>query len=122
MAKLGASGPEEAFPYSPSGAHYAASKAALHNLTVSVSRELAPEGIRCNGVAPGYVGAGMVGTTDAELAQRMRSQVPWPPSQPGGDRGRRRLPPQRPRSAYITGETIDVDGVGIRTSRRSCET
>ena len=26
------------------------------------------------------------------------------------------------RSAYITGETIDVDGGGIRTSRRSCET
>ena len=37
MAKLGASGPEGAFPpYSPSGAHYAASKAALHNLTLRV--------------------------------------------------------------------------------------
>ena len=111
MAKLGASGPEGAFPpYSPSGAHYAASKAALHNLTVSVSRELAPEGIRCNGVAPGYVGAGMVGTTDAELAQRMRSQVPL---------GRPASPEEiadvvgyllSDRSAYITGETIDVDG------------
>ena len=104
-------------PYSPSGAHYAASKAALHNLTVSVSRELAPEGIRCNGVAPGYVGAGMVGTTDAELAQRMRSRF-WA-AQPARRRSRTSsATSSSDRSAYITGETIDVDGGGIRTSRR----
>jgi NAD(P)-dependent dehydrogenase (short-subunit alcohol dehydrogenase family) len=52
----------------------------------------------------------MVGTTDAALAQRMRSQVPL---------GRPASPEEiadvvgyllSDRSTYITGETIDVDG------------
>lgn len=110
-SKTGASGPDGTFPpYSPSGAHYAASKAALHNLTKSMARELAPQGIRCNGVSPGYVDAGMVGTTDIELAQQMRSQIPL---------GRAARPEEiahvvgyllSDRSTYITGEVIDVDG------------
>jgi 3-oxoacyl-[acyl-carrier protein] reductase len=39
----------------PSGAHYAASKAALAGLTRSLAKELGPQGIRVNVVAPGVV-------------------------------------------------------------------
>ena len=35
---------------------YAASKAALNSLTLSLARALGPEGIRVNSVCPGFVG------------------------------------------------------------------
>ena len=111
MAKLGASGPDEAYPpYSPAGAHYAAAKAALRNLVYSMSRELAPLGIRCNGVSPGHVGTGMGGTTAGDLGRAVLTQIPL---------GRTARPEEiadvvdyllGDRSTYITGEIVDVDG------------
>lgn len=111
-AKIAAAGPDDASfgPFNPSGAHYAASKAALKNLTASMARELAPLGIRCNGVSPGYVGSGMGGSTDPGLDATMRRQIPL---------GRSAQPEEvaaavafllDPQSRYITGEVIDVDG------------
>ncbi len=112
MAKLGSSGPVGVSygPFSPSGAHYSASKAALRNLTASVARELAPRGIRCNGVAPGHVHAGMAAQTAGDLDKEVLSQVPL---------GRAATAEEvagivgfllSDAALYITGETIDVDG------------
>jgi 3-oxoacyl-[acyl-carrier protein] reductase len=111
-AKVAASGPEntEFGPFTPAGAHYAASKAALANLTASLARELAPEGIRCNGVSPGLVGAAMGASIDEGMRRRMISQIPL---------GHPAAPEQiagvidfllSERADYITGEIIDVDG------------
>jgi 3-oxoacyl-[acyl-carrier protein] reductase len=44
-------------------AHYAASKAGLIALTHSLARELAPRGVRVNGVAPGWVLSDMTRAT-----------------------------------------------------------
>ena len=42
--------------------NYSASKAGLIGLTKSVAKELAPKGIRCNAIAPGFIRTDMTGT------------------------------------------------------------
>jgi NAD(P)-dependent dehydrogenase (short-subunit alcohol dehydrogenase family) len=112
LGRSGAGGPEDSglFPTTPSTAAYAASKAALMNLTASMARELAPEGIRCNGVAPGYIGTGMRDSVASRFDRALLSQIPL------GRAGR----PEDVAAAvsflvsdaasYITGEILDVDG------------
>ena len=82
-------------PYSPSGAHYAASKAALHNLTKSMARELAPRWVsgatvflRLRGRGHGRDNRHRVGSTNAFPGSL------GPCGQTRGDRGRSRLPPK----------------------------
>lgn len=69
--------PDDPFPpYLPSSAAYAASKAALQNLTGSLARELSSFNIRVNGVAPGFVATPMTGGMPSEETLRMIDQIP----------------------------------------------
>lgn len=86
-------------------ANYAASKAGIIGLTKSVARELAPRGITCNAVAPGFIETDMTkGLQDSPLAAAI----------PLGHMGK----PEDVADAvvylacagYVTGEVIRVDG------------
>jgi 3-oxoacyl-[acyl-carrier protein] reductase len=59
-------------------ADYAASKGALISLTKSLSSELAPQGILCNCVAPGWVGTemSMAALSDPETSKKATSLIP----------------------------------------------
>ncbi len=57
--------------------HYAASKAGVDALTVGLSKELGPDGIRVNAVAPGVTDTEMhAAMGDADRARRMGAAVP----------------------------------------------
>lgn len=112
MAKLGSAGPAGVAygPFSPSGAHYSASKAGLKNLTASAARELAPRGIRCNAVAPGFVATGMAAATSGKLEATTVAQVPLGRAATADDVAAAVWFLVSDEAQYITGETIDVDG------------
>lgn len=112
VAKLGAAGPPgtEFGLLHPAGAHYCASKAALANLTASAARALAVHGVRCNGVAPGYIGSGMRGATDPAVQEGIVRQLPL--GRPGTSDEVADVVDflVSPAARYLTGEIIDVDG------------
>ena len=91
--------------------NYSAAKAGVAAMTVSWAKELARYGIRCAGIAPGFIATDMVASMKPEALEKMASGVPL-----------RRLgqPEEIAHSAvfifendYYTGRIIETDG-GIR--------
>ena len=86
-------------------ANYAASKAGLIGLTKSVARELAPKGVTCNAVAPGFI--------DTDMTKELHDS-PLAATIPLGRMGEPHEVADAvvflSKATYITGETIKVDG------------
>jgi 3-oxoacyl-[acyl-carrier protein] reductase len=91
-------------------ANYAASKAGMIGFTKSVAREVAGRGITANAVAPGYVETELTGALPGNVKEQILGQVPV---------GRFGEPEEiaevvvflaGDRAAYVTGQTIAVDG------------
>lgn len=91
---------------------YAASKAAVVNLTQNVARELAPQGVRVNALCPGFFPAEQNRKIlDAQRVQSIMSQTPMARfGQPDELIGAALLLLSRQAGSFITGASLYVDG------------
>jgi NAD(P)-dependent dehydrogenase (short-subunit alcohol dehydrogenase family) len=92
---------------------YSASKAALKSLTRSFARELAPQGIRANAIAPGIVGVGMAKRqwdTEPDYRARAARAIPLGDMQSPDSVADAFVFLASPMASYMTGSTLVVDG------------
>lgn len=103
------------------GAAYCASKGGVTLLTHSLARELAPLGIRVNTIAPGNMltqmhidelayRASQAGTTTEEMRERVRTSIPLGRHGTGADIAATVAWLVSDDAAYVTGQTISVNG------------
>jgi len=91
-------------------ANYAASKAGLLGFSKSVALELGSRNIRCNAIAPGFIETEMTGALDEATVQSWRDAIPLKRGGTAEDVANLALFLASDMSAYITGQTINVDG------------
>ena len=93
------------------GPHYSAAKGAVQTLAKAVARELAPDGIRANAVAPGMVETALLdGKIDDAGKRRVAESVPLGRLAVPDDVANACLYLASDLSAYVTGVVLDVSG------------
>jgi 3-oxoacyl-[acyl-carrier protein] reductase len=91
-------------------ANYVAAKAGVIGLTKSAARELASRNIAVNAVAPGFIETDMTDKLTAEQRESMLQQIPFARLGQPEDIARVVRFLASDDSAYMTGQTIHVDG------------
>ena len=93
------------------GPHYAASKGGVLALAKSMARELAPDGIRANAIAPSMIDTDIFqGQLSAERREQVRQSIPMGRLGRAGDVAGVCLFLASDLSSYVTGAVIDVNG------------
>ena len=91
-------------------ANYAASKAGILGFTKSVALELGSRNIRCNAIAPGFIETEMTAKLDEDTVQGWRDAIPLKRGGTPEDVANLCVFLASDMSAYITGQTLNVDG------------
>ena len=94
----------------PAGCAYPSSKFAVDGLTISLSRELAPDNIRVNAVAPGVTKTDMVAALPKDMVDRISAQIPLARIGLPEDIANAFLYLASDSASYVTGTVLRVDG------------
>ena len=88
--------------------NYAASKAGVIGFTKAVAREVAPRGITCNAIAPGFIKTDMTDELNDKVKEQMEGQIPLKCFGSVEDVANAAL--FLAKNKYITGQVLNVDG------------
>lgn len=94
----------------PAGCAYPASKFAVNGLTKSLARELAPDGIRVNAVAPGVTDTDMVANLPEQMREGIKKTIPLGRIGTPEDVANAFVYLASDKASYVTGEILSVDG------------
>lgn len=94
----------------PSGVGYPASKFAVNGMTKSLARELGPDNIRVNAVAPGITNTDMVAALPKEMIEPLIKTIPLGRIGEPRDVANAFLYLASPLASYVTGTILSVDG------------
>jgi 3-oxoacyl-[acyl-carrier protein] reductase/7-alpha-hydroxysteroid dehydrogenase len=94
----------------PSGVGYPTSKFAVNGMTLSLARELGPDNIRVNAVAPGVTRTDMVAALPADMLARVSAPIPLRRIGEPEDVANAFLFLASDMASYVTGEVLSVDG------------
>lgn len=89
-------------------ANYAASKAGVVGFTKSVAREVAPRGITCNAIAPGFIQTDMTDVLSDKIKEQVTQNIPMQRFGQVADVAQTAI--FLAKNSYITGQVINVDG------------
>ncbi len=98
------------------GGNYVASKGGISSLTIHLARQLAPFGIRVNGISPGPIDTPMLGSGsdggdyNQEMRDNIVKSVPLGMGYPEDIAYGALFLADEKRARYITGEILDIDG------------
>jgi 3-oxoacyl-[acyl-carrier protein] reductase len=91
-------------------ANYAAAKAGIVGFSKSLAREVASRNITCNVVAPGFIDTDMTRALSDEQRASLAGQIPLARLGAPADIAAAVLYLASPAGAYVTGETLSVNG------------
>lgn len=91
-------------------ANYAAAKAGIIGLTKSAAKELARYGITVNAVSPGLIETDMISRMEGDVRENLKAIIPVGEFGTAGQVAAAVLFLASDDSAYITGQTLRVDG------------
>jgi 3-oxoacyl-[acyl-carrier protein] reductase len=94
----------------PGQANYAAAKAGIIGFTKSLAREIASRNITCNVVAPGFIETDMTRALPEAQRSALLQQIPLGRLGAVDDIANAVLYLASPAAAYVTGETLSVNG------------
>lgn len=94
----------------PAGVGYPTSKFALNGMTRSLARELGPDHIRVNAVAPGVTDTDMVAALPEDIRRQLAASIPLGRLGTPEDVANAFVFLASDLAAYITGEILSVDG------------
>ena len=94
----------------PGQTNYAAAKAGLVGFSKSLAREIGSRGVTVNTVAPGFIDTDMTRELAEEQREKLAEQIPLGRLGSGEEVAAAVVFLASPGAAYITGETIHVNG------------
>ena len=91
-------------------ANYAASKAGIIGFSKSIAKEIGSRGIRCNAIAPGFIGTEMTEELDEKVKENFLSNIPLKRLGAGDDVANACVYLGSDMSTYVSGQVLSVCG------------